>query len=134
MSYITQTQLQDRIGDELYILASDDQGQLDTVRITEAIQDADDEIDSYLAHAYSLPLPTVPRILERVCADLAVYYLARGVAQREELTERYEKHVKWLRMVAENKVSLGLPVAQEPDASESSFHGEGRNDFKKWNP
>ena len=56
--YITQTQLQDRIGDEVYTLASDDQGQLNTARIAEAIQDAGDEIDSYLAHAYSLPLPT----------------------------------------------------------------------------
>lgn len=134
MPYLTELELSNRIQDELYTIASDNQGQLDTVRIEEALQDASDEIDSYLSHVYGLPLPTVPRILKRVCADLAVYYLARGTSQREELTERYDKHVRWLKLVADSKVSLGLPVAQEPDASESSFHGAGRSDFKSWNP
>lgn len=134
MAYLTAEQLQERIGEELYTLAGDDYGQLSAARVAAAIADAGDEIDSYLSQAYSLPLPTVPRILERVCADLAVYYLARGVAQREELTDRYDKHIRWLKLVAENKVSLGLPVAQEPDASESSFHGAGRSDFQRWHP
>jgi phage gp36-like protein len=134
MLYLTQAQLSERLKDDLYIYADDGEGGLDAVLIENALQDASDKIDSYLAQAYSLPLPTVPRILERVCQDLTIYFLATGPAQSDEITERYRGHEKWLTLVAANKVSLGLPVDQEPESSEASFDSPGRSDFKSWSP
>lgn len=136
MPYLTQSELEQRLNDEIYVLAATeaDPEVLDTVKIEAALQDASDEIDSYVAQAYAIPLPTTPRILKKVCQDLALYYLARGPLQREEIDERYNRHIKWLKLVASKDVSLGLPVDQEPESAESSFHGQGREDFKHWRP
>jgi len=134
MPYATTAQLDNRLGEELYRIASDSDGNLEAARIEEALADASEEIDTYVGQAYRLPLPTVPPILERCACDMAAFLLARGLGTSEELTERYDRHVKWLKMVAARQVSLGLPIESEPEAAQSSFQSDARNDFKGWNP
>lgn len=134
MTYATIQFLLDRYGDEIRTLAHDDEGALDEGKVTLALEDASQEIDTYIGHAYSLPMPTVPGMVRFACCDLAVYNLARGPAMREEIQSRYDRQIKWLKMVAEGKVSLGIPTAQTPEASHASSHGGGRRDFSGWSP
>lgn len=92
--------------------------------IDAAIADADGEIDGYLAARYSVPLVSVPKMINKCSKDIAVYNLFsrigidEGSDQKTYLT-RYEQAIKYLTMVAEGKVSLGL----EPGSGGSSAAG-----------
>lgn len=91
--------------------------------ITEAaIADASEEADSYIAVSYSLPLPAVPAALKRVVCDIARYRL-HSLQPTEEVKQRYEDAIAWLKRIADKKAVLKLPVDQsgeQPDATPNS--------------
>lgn len=91
--------------------------------ITEAaIADASEEADSYIAVSYSLPLPAVPAALKRVVCDIARYRL-HSQQSTEEITQRYEDAIAWLKRIADKKAVLKLPIdesGQQPDATQNS--------------
>ena len=80
------------------------------MRLDRALADADDEINTYLATRYGLPLASVPAVLKRVAADIARYYLYDETAN-DAVTRRYNDAVKFLRAVANGTASLGLDLA-----------------------
>jgi phage gp36-like protein len=60
------------------------------------LQDASEEIDSYIAVGYRLPLPQIPATLKRVACNIARYrlYYQRPT---EEVDKRYEAEIAYLK-------------------------------------
>lgn len=88
--------------------------------VNRALKDATDTIDSYVSARYSLPLSTVPAVLERVACDLARYYLYDDQVT-EIIQKRYDACVKLLGDVAAGRVSLGSDgdSGAQPETSDS---------------
>lgn len=80
--------------------------------VNEALQDASEEVDSYVAVAYELPLPLIPSTLKRVACNIARYRLYFQ-QPTEEVEKRYESEVKYLQRIADKKAVL--PVLDEED-------------------
>lgn len=80
--------------------------------VEQALQDASEEIDSYVAVAYTLPLPLIPSTLKRVACNIARYRLYFQ-QPTEEVEKRYESEVAYLKRIADKKAVL--PVLDEDD-------------------
>ena len=114
MPYASQQDLIDRFGeDELLVAADRDRdGAIDTAVVDVALEDASAEIDSYLAQAYQLPLPTTPRLIQRLCVDIAFHRLSpEADLATEHRRTRYDEAVSLLKRLAKREVTLGLPEA-----------------------
>lgn len=114
MTYATQQDLIDRFGNtEIAQLTDrDGDGAIDTVVVDQALLDADQVIDGYLQSRHALPLPNVPQVLVTYACDIARYRLYDERAT-EQVRRRYEDALKFLQMVGQGKVSLGLDAAGE---------------------
>ncbi|MBQ9688248.1 DUF1320 domain-containing protein [bacterium] len=78
MSYSTIDNLLTRIDEKVLINLSNDDfpsNEINTTRVEETIQIADDIINSALRNRYSLPLQTVPPIITQISADITIYRL-----------------------------------------------------------
>lgn len=119
MAYATHANLVEQYGNDFVVRSfdKDGNGTVDAAVETKALEDASDEIDSYLSVRYGLPLPTIPRALTRVCGDIAIY---RGSGEAGTVTDekrlRYEDAVKWLKDIAKGVASLGLSATDESPA------------------
>jgi phage gp36-like protein len=93
---------------ELIQLTDDDNaGVVDEAKVTDAIADADSEIDTYLRGRYPLPLDPAPRILKKLSIGIALYYLFhRRQIANDVIKERYENAVKLLDRIAKGQVHL----------------------------
>lgn len=136
MNYATQQDIIDRYGENLLwtiaTLPADEVNdeRLDDVGIEKALSDASSECDVYLNARYEMPLPTTPPVLLGCCVDIAVYNLATGPAQSDDITKRYDRAVKLLERIAKGTADLGLPKAQKPaPGGGAGFVQDGRNDF-----
>lgn len=90
--YATQESLIKRYtADVLLTVAMTAQRTLDEAKVQEALEDASQTIDSYLAGRYSLPLKQIPAVLERHCCYIARYFL--------EKTEQLIKLAKTMKTV-----------------------------------
>jgi len=110
MSYCTIDDIRKQVREAELIGLTDeeDTGAVVESVVTAAIEAAGVEIDGYLGGRYALPLATVPAILTKLAADIAVYNLyALGDGPPESRKERYDNAVRFLRSVAEGKISLG---------------------------
>lgn len=117
MNYATQQDMVDRFAEVELVQLTDstNSGAIDAAVLGRALDDADAEIDGYLAGRYALPLTTVPKILVGYACDIARYRLYDDRAT-EHVAKRYDDAVRYLRMVAEGKVGLGLSSASEAAA------------------
>lgn len=105
-------------------------GAIDDTVLTEALEDADGLIDSYLAGRYALPLADVPKILKRYACDIARFYLWKDNAG-EIVRQAYQDAEKFLKDVAAGKAGIGLDASNQPVPVSSggvSF-GESRREF-----
>ena len=73
--------------------------------VDDAIQDATEEINGHIGGRYSLPLPNVPSNLKRMACDIARYRLYFQ-QPTEEVRQRYEDAIAFLKRVADNKAHL----------------------------
>lgn len=115
-SYATQTDMETHYGVEQVLLAADRDGDgvADTGVITAALTKATEEIDSYLAVRYDLPLATVPGVLMRVCSDLAMFHMSPDSSTlTEEKRERYKDGIAWLKDLSRGLAVLGSSEEQE---------------------
>lgn len=118
MVYATQGDIAELYGpNALYVADRDGDGVADTDAVTRALESARDEIDSYLAVRYRLPLASVPGILRQFACDIALYRLAlaRDVLS-EEHRRRYEDTIAALKRIAKGEAALVLPA--DPDAED----------------
>jgi phage gp36-like protein len=123
--YATIVQAVDRLGESELVQLTDrlGTGEVDNDRLTAALVSASVEIDSHIGTRYSIPvmIDPVPLTLVEACIDMAVYKLSRGaVILTDEVKSIYDRHVKWLQMVAAGKVSIGIPAPAEGDAGAES--------------
>jgi phage gp36-like protein len=95
VTYATLTDLTERFGDTEVVAVAE-----------RALADAGAEIDGYLVGRYRLPLPVVPRTLVGFACDIARYRLYDDRAT-EQVTKRYDDAAKFLRLVADGRISLG---------------------------
>ena len=112
MAYLTQTELEDRIGPDtvLQLADRDHDGVADAAAIAAAIADADAEINSYVAPRYALPLTDVPDIVKRLSAMIARYNLwRRDLPEDHPAYVAYRDALKTLQQIAGGTVSL--PIA-----------------------
>lgn len=103
--YATRKDLEARFGeDELQEL---DLMQTAGNSIEEALQDASEEIDSYIAVRYVLPLPSTPSTLKRIACNIARFrlYFQRPT---EEVENRYKAEIDFLKRVADGKATLNI--------------------------
>lgn len=105
--------------DVLLSIARDDERQLDEPKVYEALEDASQTIDSYLAGRYRLPLNAVPSVLERHCCYIARYFLEKNRATDQARLD-YEDSIRYLEKVASGMISLGLSDMDEPVETDNS--------------
>jgi len=119
--YATLADMQNRFSEAELIDLSDRSGAgvMDSAVIDAALNDAKATIDGYLAARYPLPLAAVPDVLNRVSCDLARYYLYDERAT-EQVTKRHDDALKLLDKISNGSVTLGLPVTDTPEGSNTS--------------
>lgn len=131
--YCTRDDLVTRFGEAEVLQLSDRArtGVIDEVVVNRAITDAAAEIDGYLSGRYELPLVTVPAVLTLYACDMARYRLFEDGAY-EQVVERYNSALRYLREVAAGRVQLfptGPDDAPEHEvqltARERVFEGGG---------
>ncbi|MCL5769314.1 DUF1320 domain-containing protein [Acinetobacter sp. ANC5681] len=106
--YATRADLEKRFGaDEIANLEA-----MQTVQgaLEEALQDATEEIDSYVAVAYSLPLPEIPSTLKRVACNITRYRLYYQ-QPTEEVDNRYKAEIAYLKDIVKGLATL--PIQNE---------------------
>ena len=137
MSYATKIAMIARFSEAEVIALTDrgDLGVIDDAVLAGALEEADAEIDPYLAPRYKLPLANVPRILTGFACDIARYRLCGtgGVTETEEIRNRYKDAVKFLESVANGKIGLGLDAANNvaPSANTVQFSAPGARVFDR---
>ncbi len=89
-------------------------------RIETALSEAEAEINSYVSMVATLPLTTVPQVLKHTAVRIARYRLD-AYNPRESVRADYEDATKFLKLVAERKVSLGLDANDEPISASNSL-------------
>ncbi len=117
MSYATQSDMVSRFGDREVIMMTDRArlGVIDTSVLSYALDQADAEIDPYLAGHYQLPLTSIPRLLVGFACDIARYRLSAGATNdTEEVRTRYLEATKFLTRIANREVSLGPDILNKP--------------------
>ncbi|HII3786364.1 TPA: gp436 family protein [Pasteurella multocida] len=118
--YATQESLIKRYtADVLLAVAMTAQKTLDEVKIQEALEDASQTIDSYLAGRYSLPLKQIPAVLERHCCYIARYFLEKNRATNQARQD-YEDSIRYLEKVAAGTISLGISEQGETVESDNT--------------
>ena len=114
--YCTQADIESRFGVTELIQLTDRArtGVADATAIANAIDDAEAEIDGYLAGRYELPFSSVPPVLTRLSCDIALYHLfsaRRGGGVIEDVRNRYKDAVRVLENISTGKITLGAPPA-----------------------
>lgn len=117
MPYATIADLQDRLGEPRLVQLTDrgdpPLGLIDEGVAQKALDDADAEIDGYLAGRYTLPLLPAPPVL-RVHALTIAHYRLLGAAVDEAMREDYKTVRQYLERVADGRVALLPPAAVPP--------------------
>lgn len=119
MSYVTNADIESRLGTEAYIALTDDEGNgtADLARINEARMGAEGEANSYLATRYQTPVdvssePEVESVLRCFVLDLVTYRLhSRRPPVPADMVRRREEAVTWLSRVASGVVQLPAIIA-----------------------
>nr|DAK31772.1 MAG TPA: head to tail adaptor [Caudoviricetes sp.] len=120
MSYANVTDLKKRYGEEeLLDLARLSDGTLDEAKVDEALDDAVQTIDSYLAGRYTLPLNNIPAVLVRHCCYLARYFLEKN-RSTDQARQDYEDSIRFLEKVASGTITLGLSDSGETVESDNT--------------
>ena len=126
MSYSTRNEVREMIKDDAlnaligdsFIENPEEREAFMAPLIDAAIGDADAEIDGYLAKRYAVPLTPAPKVINKFSKDIAVYNLFSRIgidesSEQKTYLNRYNAAIKFLTLVAEGKVSLGVD-AEDP--------------------
>lgn len=106
--YATEADLAARFGEEIGNLKQMLPSQS---AVDDAIQDATEEINGHIGGRYPLPLPNVPSNLKRMACDIARYRLYFQ-QPTEEVRQRYEDAIAFLKRVADNKAHLQIQLPE----------------------
>ena len=119
MAYITNTDIEKRLGTATYVQLADDNGDgaADAPVVDEARLGAEGEVNGYLASRFQVPIDTTlhPELLGTLASmalDIAEYRLrCRRPPVPSDVIDKRDAAVAWLRGVAEGRIEL--PSATE---------------------
>lgn len=120
MNYATTADMLQRFGEQELLQLTDAgrSGEIDETLLDLALIDATAEIDSYLATVRTTAPTTTFGILISVACDIARYRLYAGIGgQTDQVKERYDAAVRWLRDVAMGRAKLGIASDTVPTTS-----------------
>ena len=114
MSYITNADVETRLGTSVYVQLTDDTGtgSADVAVVDEARLGAEGEANSYLGRRYAVPVdlalhPELGDVLGRFVLDLAAYRLhARRPPVPPDVVRQREAAIAWFERVASGAVTL----------------------------
>ncbi|MBN1344513.1 MAG: DUF1320 domain-containing protein [Phycisphaerae bacterium] len=114
MGYVTNADIEARLGSRAYVELTDDDGTgtADLEKVDEARLGAEGEVDSYLARQYAVPVDvtvdeTLAGLLKSVTLDLVVFRLhCRRPPVPEDVLDCRDAAIAWLGRVAEGEVVL----------------------------
>lgn len=134
MGYCKIQDLIERFGNEELVEISDHEntGERNDVAVQQAIDDANAEIDGYLAGRYQLPMENPPQILAKVACDISRYNLYDEGAT-EAIEKRYNDAIRYLRSAAKGEVSLGVVQGAEVQGASHSLIVSDRKIFSRKN-
>jgi phage gp36-like protein len=118
MGYITDADIEERLGTAAYIQLADDDGNgiADVGVVDEARLGAEGEVNSYLGGRYSVPVsltthPDLADVLASFTLDLAEYRLRlRRPPVPDDARRRRDQAIEWLTRVAEGRIELPSAV------------------------
>lgn len=119
MSYITQQDLIDELGEPTLVQLTDDDGteEIGAAAIANAIAFAVGVFESYARTRYSLPVPAT-QLVKSCCVNLAVYQLYRkrattgdGVFKVKKTA--YDEAISLLKDIQQGRAALDVPAATE---------------------
>lgn len=133
MAYLTHQDMIDRFGEDALIQLTDradpPTDAINPAVLGQALADADELINGYVAGRYAVPLTPVPELVKRIAADLAFYFL-HGDAAAELVIQRYDKAVATLKQISAGTITLqaaGVAAPSSEIADEGvAFDGPGR--------
>ena len=102
MPYATRDDLLERFGEAEI---TQRESMLPTGAADKTLQDASADIDAYLSPCYPTPVDAPSPTLNRMCCDIARYYLA-GDSASEDARRRYADAIAALRDVAAGRRTL----------------------------
>ena len=126
MAYCTQDDILNQISEDdlIQLTDDDDAGEVDTDKVSRAIDDAEALIDSYCGTKYLVPFSTVPDIIRSQAVEIAIYDLfARRMGAPEERKQRYDDAIRFLKDVAGGKASLGVQPPPDPPGDDNYTGG-----------
>jgi phage gp36-like protein len=114
VSYITNTDIQERLGNDTYVSLTDDNrdGAADVGVVDEARLAAEGEVNSFLARRYQVPIDLMLHadladLLASITLDLVEYRLrSRRPPVPEDARRRHAQTLDWLTRVAEGRIDL----------------------------
>ena len=118
MGYITNSDIEERLGSVAYVQLADDDGNgvADVGVVDEARLGAEGEVNSYLGRRYSVPVsltthPDLADVLASFTLDLAEYRLRlRRPPVPDDARRRRDQAIEWLTRVAEGRIELPSAV------------------------
>jgi phage gp36-like protein len=109
VSYASKQDLIDRFGEDGLVKLTDLVNRppttIDDTMVARALTDTDSLINSYLAGRYTVPLITVPSVLNAYACSIARFKIHRDRAS-ERVAADYSEALKWLGLVSAGAVSL----------------------------
>lgn len=125
MAYITNNDIEERLGTLAYVQLTDDggTGSADLDKVAEARSGAEGEADSYLATRYAVPVdllaePQIAAVLKSFVLDIAEYRLHnRRPPVPADVARRRNEAIAWLQRVATGAVQLPATVMRAANAA-----------------
>ena len=130
MSYATATDLNQRITQSELIRLTDetDSGLVNAATVSAALEAAGNEIDSYLAGRYTLPLAGAQPLLSGLAVDIAIWnlYSRDDSGVPENRKDRYQAAVATLGKLSTGKQTLGVAETTATASEAAVFTGPER--------
>ena len=127
MPYSTVDDIRKIIPEDDLIQLTDDEGVgvVNEAVLSEAIDQADREIDAYVGARYHVPLDPVPELIRNLSAQMAVFHLyGRRNLTSEVWESRYKNAIRLLDLIRRGEVTIGA-VAGETSTPASGVRFSG---------
>ncbi len=125
MSYITNSDIEQRLGGDAYVQLTDDDGDgiADVAVVDEARLGAEGEVNSYLASRFQVPIdlsthPELAGVLASVTLDLVEHRLrGRRPPVPDAVTRKRDETAEWLKGIASGEIELPAAGTLSPNAA-----------------
>ena len=131
MSYITNSDIEERLGSDTYVQLTDDDGDAvaDVGVVDEARLGSEGEVNSYLARRFQVPIdltahPELADVLATVTLDLVEYRLRmRRPPAPDSSVRKRDQTIEWLRRVADGEIELPSTASVSPNTTRGIVAG-----------